>query len=70
MIVPVLAIAGSFVDKIPAPPGAGSFPAHGFTFASLLLGTIVIVGALTYLPALVLGPVVEHFLMVSSNILF
>ncbi len=70
VIVPVLAIAGSFVDKIPAPPGAGSFPAHGFTFASLLMGTIVIVGALTYLPALVLGPVVEHFLMVGSNILF
>lgn len=70
VILPVLAIAGSFCRKIPAPPGPGTFPIHGPTFAALLLGTVVVVGALTYFPALVLGPVVEHFLMTGSNLLF
>jgi K+-transporting ATPase ATPase A chain len=70
VIVPVLAIAGSFCKKIPSPPGPGTFPVHGPTFGALLVGTVVIVGALTYLPALVLGPVVEHFLMTGSNLLF
>jgi K+-transporting ATPase ATPase A chain len=70
VILPVLAIAGSFCKKIPAPPGPGTFPIHGPTFAALLLGTVVVVGALTYFPALVLGPVVEHFLMTGSNILY
>jgi K+-transporting ATPase ATPase A chain len=70
VILPVLAIAGSFCRKIPAPPGPGTFPIHGPTFAALLLGTVVVVGALTYFPALVLGPVVEHFLMTGSNILY
>ncbi|HXP90594.1 MAG TPA: potassium-transporting ATPase subunit KdpA [Fibrobacteria bacterium] len=70
VILPVLAIAGNFCKKIPAPPGPGTFPIHGPTFAALLLGTVVVVGALTYFPALVLGPVVEHFLMTGSNILY
>ena len=70
VILPVLAIAGSFCRKIPAPPGPGTFPIHGATFGALLLGTVVVVGALTYFPALVLGPVVEHFLMTGSNLLF
>jgi len=70
VILPVLAIAGNFCRKIPAPPGPGTFPIHGPTFAALLTGTVVVVGALTYFPALVLGPVVEHFLMTGSNILY
>ena len=70
VIVPVLAIAGSFCRKIPAPPGPGTFPIHGPTFAALLAGTVVVVGALTFFPALALGPIVEHFLMTGSNLLF
>jgi len=70
VIIPVLAIAGSFCRKIPAPPGPGTFPIHGATFAALLAGTVVVVGALTFFPALTLGPIVEHFLMTGSNLLF
>jgi K+-transporting ATPase ATPase A chain len=62
MIVPVLAIAGSLVDKRIVPPSAGTFPTNGALFVILLVGVIVIVGALTFLPALALGPIVEHFL--------
>jgi K+-transporting ATPase ATPase A chain len=70
VIIPVLAIAGNFCRKIPAPPGPGTFPIHGTTFAALLAATVVVVGALTFFPALVLGPIVEHFLMTGSNLLF
>jgi K+-transporting ATPase ATPase A chain len=61
MIVPVLAIAGSMVDKKVVPAGPGTFPTDGVLFAALLVGVIVIVGALTFFPALSLGPLVEHF---------
>jgi len=70
VIVPVLALAGNFCRKIPSPAGLGSFPVHGATFGAVLLATVVVVGALTYFPALVLGPVVEHFVMVGSNLLY
>jgi potassium-transporting ATPase potassium-binding subunit len=70
VIVPVLAIAGNFCRKIPSPPGPGTFPIHGATFAALLAGTVVVVGALTFFPALTLGPIVEHFLMTGSNLLY
>jgi K+-transporting ATPase ATPase A chain len=62
MIVPALAIAGSMVGKKVVPAGLGTFPTDGSLFAVLLVGVVVIVGALTFFPALALGPVVEHFL--------
>src|SRR5438132_2804383 len=61
MIVPALAIAGSMVDKKVVPAGPGTFPTNGALFAALLVGVILIVGALTFFPALSLGPIVEHF---------
>ncbi len=61
-IIPVLAIAGSLGAKKIAPPSAGTFPTDSPTFAVLLIGVILIVGALTFFPALSLGPVVEHLL--------
>jgi len=62
MIVPVLAIAGSMVGKRTVPAGPGTFPTNGALFTFLLVCVVVIVGALTFFPALSLGPVVEHFL--------
>jgi potassium-transporting ATPase potassium-binding subunit len=61
MIVPVLAIAGSMRGKRPVPAGPGTFPTHGLLFSGLLLSVILIVGALTFFPALCLGPIAEHF---------
>lgn len=63
MIVPIMALAGSLAGKQPAPAGPGTFPVHGGTFVILLIGTVLLLGALNFLPALALGPVVEHFLM-------
>lgn len=63
MIVPIMAIAGSLAAKKLTPPGPGSFPVSGATFTILLIGTVMLVGALNFLPALALGPIVEHFLM-------
>lgn len=59
-IIPVLAIAGSLAGKRAAPPSAGTFPTHGTVFVVLLVVTILIVGALTFLPVLALGPIAEH----------
>ena len=70
MIVPVLALAGSLGKKKLVPAGGGSFPVWGGTFTVVLVGTVVIVGALTFLPALALGPIVEHFLVTGSNVLY
>ncbi len=63
MIVPIMAIAGSLAGKQAAPPSAGTFPVNGATFTLLLIGTVLLIGALNFLPALALGPIVEHFLM-------
>jgi K+-transporting ATPase ATPase A chain len=63
MIVPILGLAGSLVQKKVTPASAGTFPVHGGTFFILLIGTVLLIGALNFLPALTLGPVVEHFLM-------
>jgi potassium-transporting ATPase potassium-binding subunit len=63
VIVPVLAIAGSLAAKSTAPRGAGTLPTDGLQFVLLLAGTIVIVGGLSFFPALALGPVVEHYAM-------
>jgi K+-transporting ATPase ATPase A chain len=63
VILPVLAIAGSMAGKKITPPGSGTFETTGVLFALLLAGTVLIVGALTFFPALALGPIVEHLLM-------
>jgi K+-transporting ATPase ATPase A chain len=68
MIVPMLAIAGSLAAKRIVPPSAGTFPTHGSLFVGLLVGVILIVGGLTYFPALALGPVVEHLAMQSGTL--
>jgi K+-transporting ATPase ATPase A chain len=67
MIIPALAIAGSMVAKKVSPPGPGTFPTGGALFAGLLVAVIGIVGALTFFPALSLGPVVEHFLAAAGR---
>jgi K+-transporting ATPase ATPase A chain len=63
VILPVLAIAGSMVRKKVAPPSPGTFPTDNLLFVGLLIAVILIVGALTFFPALALGPIVEHLLM-------
>jgi len=70
MMVPILALAGSLAGKKLVPPSQASFPASGLTFIIILIGTVLIIGALTFLPALALGPVVEHFLMTGSGVQF
>ncbi len=70
MIVPILALAGNLAKKKLIPASEGSLPVSGFTFMVMLIGTVLIVGALTFFPVLALGPVVEHFLMTGSNILY
>jgi K+-transporting ATPase ATPase A chain len=70
MIVPVMALAGNLSGKRQVPSSAGSFPVWGPIFTLVLVGTILVVGALTFLPALALGPVVEHFLMMESALLY
>jgi len=62
MMVPILAIAGSMAGKRVVPPSLGSFPTDGGLYVLLLVGVIIVIGALTFLPALSLGPIVEHFL--------
>jgi K+-transporting ATPase ATPase A chain len=69
-IVPVLALAGNLAKKKIVPESGGSFPVSGVTFGLLLVGTVLIVGVLSFFPALSLGPIVEHFLMVHSNVVF
>jgi len=66
MIVPVLALAGSLARQKIAPAGRGTFPVSGATFVVLLLGTILLLGALNFLPALALGPVIEHLIMMGA----
>jgi K+-transporting ATPase ATPase A chain len=63
MIVPMLAVAGNLVTKKIAPPSVGTFPVTSTLFTVLLTGVILIVGALTFFPALSLGPVLEHLLL-------
>jgi potassium-transporting ATPase potassium-binding subunit len=62
-VIPILAFAGSLVKKRVVPAGLGTFPTTGPLFVALLIGVILIVGALTYFPAYSLGPIVEHLLM-------
>ncbi len=66
-VVPVMAIAGSLAAKIKVPESAGTFPTDKALFVVLLVGVILIVGGLQYFPALALGPIVEHFLMLAGK---
>ena len=68
MIIPALAIAGSMVGKKVVEPGLGTFPTTGPTFTILLVSVILIVGALTFFPALSLGPVLEHFSALAGKV--
>jgi len=65
-IVAVLAVAGSLAGKKRVPVTAGTMPTHGVTFVILLIGTVLLVGALTFVPALALGPIVEHLMLWSA----
>ena len=68
MIIPIMAVAGSLVTKKVVPPSAGTFPTHGTLFVFLLVGIILIVGGLTFFPALALGPIVDHLMMIAGKI--
>jgi K+-transporting ATPase ATPase A chain len=70
MIIPILALAGNLARKKIIPASEGSLPVSGVTFMVMLIGTVLIVGALTFFPILSLGPIVEHFLMTGSNMLY
>ncbi|MGA8012002.1 MAG: potassium-transporting ATPase subunit KdpA [Candidatus Acidiferrales bacterium] len=67
-IIPALAIAGSLASKKLVPITSGTLPTNGTLFVVLLVGTVIIVGALTYFPALSLGPIVEHFQMLNGKL--
>jgi len=67
VIVPVLAIAGALAAKKRLPVTAGTLPTHGPLFVVLLIGTVLLVGLLNYVPGLALGPVVEHFMLWSGH---
>jgi K+-transporting ATPase ATPase A chain len=67
IVVPVLALAGAMAGKKSVPEGPGTFTTHSPIFVALLLGVIVIVGALTFLPAVSLGPIVEHLLLLQGK---
>ncbi len=67
MLIPPLAIAGSLVRKKIVPPSAGTLPTHTPLFVALLVGTVILVGALTFFPALALGPIVEHLQMLAMQ---
>jgi K+-transporting ATPase ATPase A chain len=70
MIIPALALAGNLAKKKRVETTGGSFPVSGPLFTVLLAGTVLIVGALTFFPAVSLGPIVEHFLMTGSNVTY
>ena len=68
VIAPVLALAGSLVQKKVHPPTSASFPVSSFIFITLLIGIIILIGALTFLPALTMGPIVEQFSMLKGTL--
>jgi K+-transporting ATPase ATPase A chain len=67
VIIPMMAVAGSLVVKKTVPPSAGTFPTHGPLFVALLVGVIIVIGGLTFFPALALGPLAEHFAMLAGS---
>jgi K+-transporting ATPase ATPase A chain len=68
MIIPAMAIAGSLAAKKSVPASAGTFPTTGGLFVGLVIGVILIIGGLTFFPALALGPIVEHLAMTAGNL--
>ena len=68
MIIPAMAIAGSLAEKKTVPPSAGTFPTTGGLFVGLTVGVILIIGGLTFFPALALGPIVEHLAMTAGTV--
>ncbi len=66
VILPVLAVAGSLANKNTVPLSVGTLPTHTFMFTGMLVGVIILIGALNYIPALALGPMVEHIHLLSS----
>ena len=68
MLIPILGIAGSLAAKKKVPASAGTFPVTGPVFTLLLVGVILIVGALTFFPAFALGPIVEQLLMKAGTL--
>jgi len=69
-LIPVLALAGHLAKKKYVPATGGSFPVSGILFVVLLVATVLIVGALTFFPVLSLGPILEHFMMIHSSVVF
>jgi K+-transporting ATPase ATPase A chain len=67
LAVPALAIAGALALKKTVPPGPGTLPTHTPLFVGLLIGVVVLVGALAFVPALALGPIVEHLTLVAAK---
>jgi potassium-transporting ATPase potassium-binding subunit len=67
LAIPTLAIAGSLARKKNVPASAGTLPTHTPLFATLLVGVVILVGALTFIPALALGPIVEHLTMIAAK---
>jgi K+-transporting ATPase ATPase A chain len=67
LAIPTLAIAGALAAKTRVPTSAGTLPTHTAMFVGLLIGVVVLVGALTFIPALALGPIVEHLVMVGAR---
>jgi potassium-transporting ATPase potassium-binding subunit len=67
LVVPVLAIAGSLAAKKNMPPSSGTLPTHTPLFVGLLIGTVLLVGALTFVPSLALGPIVEHLILFGGK---
>ena len=67
MIIPAMAIAGSLAAKKSVPPSAGTFPTTGGLFIGLVVGVILIIGGLTFFPALALGPLVEQFAQIAGT---
>jgi K+-transporting ATPase ATPase A chain len=67
LMIPTLAIAGALAAKKSVPAGAGTLPTHTPLFVALLVGVVVLVGALTFVPALALGPIVEHLMLIASR---
>jgi K+-transporting ATPase ATPase A chain len=68
MLIPVLALAGNLAQKRSVPPSPGTFPVNGWLFTVLLVGVVLILGALTFFPALSLGPILEHLLLQAKQL--
>jgi K+-transporting ATPase ATPase A chain len=67
-VIPILALAGSMAGKKVVPATAGTFPTDTSLFTGLLIGVIIIVGALTFFPALALGPILEHLQLYAGHL--